>query len=189
MRKFTTRDLSLAAIIAAVYAVLTLILPIPAFTGIQVRLSEALTVLPFLFPAATPGLFVGCLIANLLSPYGLLDVVAGSAATLIACLWTQSLRNRWLAPLPPVVCNAAIVGAVIAFSVGGTGGAFLPAYALNAFTVGLGELIASAVLGQLLLGVLPRVRFFREIILSGCVVQIVNRLMDILAKDRDKIPV
>lgn len=70
----------------------------------------------------------------------------------------------WLAPLPPVVCNAVIVGAVIAFAEGGTGGAFWTAYAFNAFTVGLGELIASAVLGQLLLGVLPRVSFFREMI-------------------------
>ena len=79
MRKLTTRDLSLAAIIAAVYAVLTLILPIPAFTGIQVRLSEALTVLPFLFPATAPGLVVGCFIANLFSPYSL-DVIFGTAA-------------------------------------------------------------------------------------------------------------
>ena len=164
MSKFSIRDLTLAAMLAAVYAVLTMVLPIPQYAGVQIRFAEALTVLPFLFPAATPGLFVGCLIANLLSPYGLLDVVAGSAATLIACLWTQSLRNRWLAPLPPVVCNAAIVGAVSAFSVGGTGGAFWPAYALNAFTVGLGELIASAVLGQLLLGVLPRIAFFRKMI-------------------------
>ena len=83
MRKFTTRDLSLAAIIAAVYAVLTLILPIPAFTGIQVRLSEALTVLPFLFPAAAPGLAIGCLIVNLASPVGPLDIVFGTLASVI----------------------------------------------------------------------------------------------------------
>ena len=166
MRKFTVRELTLAAVVAAVYFVLCYFGNIfqLTFGPVQVRLGEALTVLPFLFPAATPGLFVGCLIANLLSPYGLLDVVAGSAATLIACLWTQSLSNRWLAPLPPVVCNAVIVGAVIAFAEGGTGGAFWTAYAFNAFTVGLGELIASAVLGQLLLGVLPRVSFFREMI-------------------------
>mgnify|MGYP000175791053 CR=1 FL=1 len=99
MRKFTTRDLSLAAIIAAVYAVLTLILPIPAFTGIQVRLSEALTVLPFLFPATAPGLVVGCFIANLFSPYSL-DVIFGTAATLIACILTRHMPNRYLAPLP-----------------------------------------------------------------------------------------
>ena len=161
MSKFSIRDLTLAAMLAAVYAVLTMALPIPQYAGVQIRFAEALTVLPFLFPAATPGLFVGCLIANLLSPYGLLDVVAGSAATLIACLWTQSLRNRWLAPLPPVVCNAAIVGAVIAFSVGGTGGAFWPAYALNAFTVGLGELVACYGLGLPILIALPKIPYFQ----------------------------
>ena len=83
MRKFTTRDLTLAAIVAAVYAVLTLTLPIPQFTGIQVRLSEALTVLPFLFPAAAPGLAIGCLIVNLASPVGPLDIVFGTLASVI----------------------------------------------------------------------------------------------------------
>ena len=148
MRKFTTRDLSLAAIIAAVYAVLTLILPIPAFTGIQVRLSEALTVLPFLFPATAPGLVVGCFIANLFSPYSL-DVIFGTAATLIACILTRHMPNRYLAPLPPVLCNAVIVGAECAwYQVGGFGPAFWPAYAFNAFTVGFGELLACYILGQ-----------------------------------------
>jgi len=107
---------------------------------------------------------VGCVIANLLSPYGLLDVVAGSAATLLACLWTQRLKNRWLAPLPAVVCNAGIVGAVIAFAQTGIGPAFWPAYALNALSVGLGELIASYVLGTMLLSAVPRISFFREFI-------------------------
>ena len=68
MSKFSVRDLTLAAMLAAVYAVLTMALPIPQYAGVQIRFAEALTVLPFLFPAATPGLFVGCLIANLLSP-------------------------------------------------------------------------------------------------------------------------
>ena len=83
MRKFTIRDLTLAAVLAAVYAVLTVALPIPQYGSIQVRLAEAMTVLPFFFPAATPGLFIGCVIANLFSPYPL-DVVCGSAATLLA---------------------------------------------------------------------------------------------------------
>ena len=100
MHKFSTRDLTLAALIAAVYAVLTVALPIPAYSGIQVRLSEALTVLPFFFPAATPGLFVGCIIANLFSPYSL-DVVCGSLATLLACLVTQRIPSKWLAPPSP----------------------------------------------------------------------------------------
>ena len=78
MSKFTTRDLTLAAVLAAVYAALTMLLPIPQYGPVQFRLAEALTVLPFVCPAAAPGLFIGCLLANLLSPYGLLDMVVGS---------------------------------------------------------------------------------------------------------------
>ena len=126
-------------------------------------MSEALTVLPFLFPAATPGLFVGCIVANLFSPYPL-DIVCGSAATLLACLMTQRMPSRWLAPLPPVLCNAAIVGAEIAWIETGFGPGFWPAYAFNALTVGLGELLACYVLGSLLLSALPRVSFFRALI-------------------------
>ena len=163
MRKFSVQDLTLAALLAAVYATLTLVLPIPAFTGIQIRMSEALTGLPFLFPAATPGLFVGCIVANLFSPYPL-DIVCGSAATLLACLLTQRMPSRWLAPLPPVLCNAAIVGAEIAWFETGFGPGFWAAYAFNAFTVGLGELLACYLLGSLLLSALPRISFFRTLI-------------------------
>ncbi|MGI5963786.1 MAG: QueT transporter family protein [Lawsonibacter sp.] len=162
MSKLSIRDLTLAAVLAAVYAVLTVVLPIPSYTGIQIRLAEAMTVLPFLFPAATPGLFVGCIIANLFSPYPL-DVLCGSAATLLACLWTQHMPNRWLAPLPPVLCNAVIVGAEIAWFEAGFTAAFWPAYAFNAVTVGLGELAACYILGSLLLNVLPHVSFFRPL--------------------------
>ena len=160
MRRSTVQDLTLAALIAAVYAVLTLALPIPAYSGVQLRVAEAMTVLPFLFPAATPGLFVGCFIANLFSPYPL-DILCGSLATLLACLMTQRVPNRWLAPLPPVLCNMVIVGAEIAWFETGFGPGFWTAYAFNAFTVGLGELVACVVLGQLLLTVLPKVPALR----------------------------
>lgn len=163
MRKFTIRDLTLAALIAAVYAVLTFALPLPPYSGVQLRVAEAMTVMPFLFPAATPGLFVGCIIVNLFSPFPL-DVVCGSAATLIACLLTRHMPNRWLAPLPPVLCNAVIVGAEIAWYEVGFGPGFFQAYAYNAFTVGLGELIACVVLGELLLTVLPKVSVLRPFI-------------------------
>ena len=164
MRKFTIRDLALAALIAAVYAVLTVALPIPQYSGVQLRVAEAMTVLPFLFPAATPGLFVGCFIANLFSPYPL-DILCGSAATLIACLLTQRMPNRWLAALPPVLCNAVIVGAEIAFSVmGGFGAGFWPFYAMTALSVGLGELAVCYVLGLSLLAFLPKIGVFRALI-------------------------
>lgn len=161
MKRFSARRLTLAALLAALYAALTLSLPIPQYGPIQIRFAEALTVLPFFFPAATPGLFVGCVIANLFSPY-VLDVVFGSAATLLACLWTQRVKHRWMAPVPPVVCNAVIVGAEIALLQSGVGPAFWPAFAMNALTVGLGELIACGLLGGILLVLVPRNGFLRE---------------------------
>jgi len=157
------RSLTLAAILAGVYAVLTLTLPVPPFHGIQLRVAEALTVLPFLFPAATPGLFVGCVITNLFSPFPL-DVVCGSAATLLACRLTRRMPNRWLAPLPPVICNMVIVGAEIAWYMTGFGPGFWTAYALNAFTVGVGELLACGVLGSILLSALYRSEVCRAMI-------------------------
>ena len=162
-RKGTVRDITLAALIAAAYVVLTFGIPLPPYAGIQLRVAEAMTVLPFLFPAATPGLVVGCFLVNLFSPYSL-DLIFGTLATLLACLLTQRVPNRWLAPLPPVLCNAVIVGAEIAWYEAGFGPGFWAAYAFNAFTVGVGELIACVVLGQLLLSALPRVPALRPYI-------------------------
>ena len=171
MRKFTVKDLTLAAMVAALYAVMSYFGNIfgLSYGPIQFRFSEALCVLPFLFPAAAPGLFVGCLITNLLSPFGPLDVAVGSLATLIAALWTMNMPNKWLAPLPPVLCNAVLVGFTIAFAetyVPGTGlSAAIPAaWAYNGLTVGLGELGACYALGMLLLYALPKIKYFRPMI-------------------------
>lgn len=156
-RRTLTHRLCFSAVIAALYAVLTLCLPVPSYGGIQIRFAEALTVLPFFFPEAIPGLAVGCFIANLLgSPYAL-DWIFGTLATLLAALWTSRLRRKWLAPLPPVVCNVVIVGAQIAWSETGFGDAFLGAWAWNGFTVGLGELVCCYILGMLLLHYLPKI--------------------------------
>lgn len=162
--RFTTHQLATAGVIAALYAVLAYFASIfgIAYGPIQCRFSEALCVLPFLFPAATPGLFVGCLVANLLSPYGALDIIFGSLATLLAAVWTQHTHHKWLAPLPPVLCNAVIVGAVISFQQTGFTGAFAGAFVYNAVTVGVGEAIACYVLGGVLLTVLPKVPALRR---------------------------
>ena len=162
MRKNTLKELTFAAMLGGAYAALTMLLPIPQYAGVQFRLAEALTLLPFLIPAATPGLFVGCFIANILSPYGLLDIIAGSAATLLACLWTQRMKNRRLAAIPPVVCNAVIVGGVIAFAMTGFGPGFWVAYAINAASVGLGEFVVCFVLGDLLLDAVVKIPVFRS---------------------------
>lgn len=157
----SVRNMAFAAVIAAVYAVLTVVLPIPQYGAVQIRFAEALTVLPFFFPAVTSGLFVGCVIANLFSPFPL-DIIFGSLATLLACLWTRRMPNRWLAPLPPVLCNAVIVGFEIAWATTGFTSAFWPAFGLNALTVGLGELIACYGLGLPLLGAITRRPVFRD---------------------------
>ena len=161
--RFSPRDLAVAGIIAALYAVLSYFSSVfgVAFGPIQCRFSEALCVLPFLTPAAVPGLFVGCLVSNLLSPYGALDIIFGSLATLLAALWTAKVRRKWLAPLPPVICNAVIVGAVITVQQT-SADLFLGTFLYNALTVGLGEALACYVLGGLLLCKLPRGLFSKS---------------------------
>ncbi len=110
-----TRSLCLSAIIAALYAALTLLLPAISYGELQCRVSEALTVLPMLLPQAIPGLFVGCLIANLLSPVGIVDIIFGSLATLIAAIGTYHLRKHpVLAGACPVVANGLIIGWMLA---------------------------------------------------------------------------
>ena len=156
MQQFNTRYLARAGVIAALYVVLTYLAGLMnlAYGPVQFRFSEALTVLPFLFPEAIPGLFVGCIVSNLISPYGVLDLVVGSLATLLAAVWTNRCGKRWFAPMPPVVANAVLVGAMIAWYEAGFGAGFVPAFAYNALTVGLGELIVCYVLGLPLLAVL-----------------------------------
>lgn len=145
-----------AAVIAAIYVVLTL--AINAFDlangAIQVRISEALTVLPFFTPAAIPGLFVGCLLSNFLTGAPIWDVIFGSLATLLGAAGTYMLRRqKWLAPVPPVIANILIIPPVLHFAYGLPGG--IPFFML---TVGIGEIISCGILGMLLLFLLQKYR-------------------------------
>lgn len=165
MKNFNVRTLTFSAIIAAVYAALTLLLPGPSYGYTQLRIAETLTVLPFLFPACAPGLAVGCLIANVLSPYGPIDMICGTFATALAAFLTAKMPNKWLAPLPPVLCNGVIVGGMIAwYQAGGFNEKFLPSFLLTGPGVALGEVIACYVLGLVILNVLPKIRFFQQMI-------------------------
>lgn len=162
--KLRTRQLTVAALTGAAYAVLSYFGSVFGITygPVQYRFAEALCVLPFLLPETAWGLGVGCLITNLLSPYGILDIVVGSAATLLAGLLTARCRSRWLAPLPPILTNTVLVGLVLAYEQAGTSVAFWPAYGFNALTVGIGEVVACYGLGTLLLRVLEKNKAFRE---------------------------
>ena len=153
MRKITVQQLTRAAIAGALYAVLTLLSSAfgIAYGPVQFRLSEALCVLPFLFPETAWGLFAGCWVSNLISPYGPLDMVVGSLATLLAALWTAKCRRKWLSARPPVVCNGLLVGAVLAWQQSGSWETFFPTFIANALSVALGEAVVCFVLGLLLL--------------------------------------
>lgn len=146
-----------AAIIAALYVVLTYFASMLGLSNgaIQIRFSEALTILPYFTPAAIPGLFIGCIISNLLAGAIVWDVVFGSLATLIGAVFTFLLRKktRWLAPLPPIAANTIIVPLVLTYAYGVPDGiGFLM------LTVGIGEVISCGILGMLLLKCLEKHR-------------------------------
>jgi uncharacterized membrane protein len=131
----------------AMIVVLTFVSAPISFGEIQVRISEALTILPVFTPAAVPGLFVGCLLGNMLSGAYLPDVIFGSLATLLGAIGTRALRNAspFLAPLPPIIANALIVPFVLRY----TYGVALP-IPLMMLTVGVGEVISCGGLGLIL---------------------------------------
>lgn len=144
-----------AAMIAAIYVVLTVIFAPFAFGEIQVRIAEALTILPVFTPAAIPGLFVGCLIGNILGGAILPDIIFGSLATFVGAVFTYLLRNqsKYLAPLPPIISNTVIVPFVLRY-----------AYGINLpipfmmLTVGVGEIISCGILGIIVYGALNKYR-------------------------------
>ena len=167
MHKFNTKNLTLAAMVAALYAVLSYFANIfgLSFGVIQFRMSEALTVLPFLFPATAPGLTLGCLITNLLSPYGPIDMVMGTLATAIAAWLTVKMPRWYLAALPPILVNMAILAPMWSWAeVGAINDAFWAVCAFNAGTFAIGETAVCYILGTVLLLALPKIRYFRTMI-------------------------
>lgn len=154
-----TRFLIQAAVIAAVYATLTITLLPLSYNVMQVRVSEALTILPYFTPAAIPGLFVGCLVSNMVGPYGLLDMVLGSSATLIAAFFSFLLRKRpLLVPLPPVIANGIIIGSMLYYAYAVP----MPLIACILW-VALGELISCYAIGYPLLRLLKKYKKIFEL--------------------------
>ena len=147
MKNKTTLYLTQAAMIAAIYVALTYVFAPISFSEIQVRIAEALTILPVFTPAAIPGLFIGCILGNLLGGALIPDVVFGSLATLIGAFFTRKLRNAspFLAPIPPIISNTLIVPFVLRY-------AYLVELPipLMMLTVCIGEILSCGVLGLLL---------------------------------------
>ena len=154
MKQITVHQIAFSGMLTALYAVLTISTSAISYGPIQFRIAEALCILPYFPPAATVGLTLGCLIANLFSTVSALDIVVGTAATLIACLLVRRIQKPWLAPLPVVLCNAVLIGAEIA--VVSSPDAFWKGFALFGAQVGIGELAVMYLLGLPLLLVLKK---------------------------------
>lgn len=169
MKHPSVHRLAFCAIVAAIYAVLTIFTGFMSFGTIQFRIAEALCVLPFFFPWSVWGVVVGCLMANLISPMGILDVVFGSLATFVSCLCISIIgntarRNAWwpciAACTMPVLWNGIVIGCLLAL----TGEYTLVMFPIMALvfgsTVALGEAVIMFVLGLPLLRWLPGSRLF-----------------------------
>lgn len=146
---------------AAVYVILTFVANALGLASgvIQIRISEALTILPWFTFSAVPGLFVGCILANMLTGCALFDVIFGSLATLLGALGSYYVgtkrpggqKAKWLLPLPPILANTLIVPFVLAYVYQFEGS--IPYFML---TVGIGEVISCGVLGLVLFGILKK---------------------------------
>lgn len=164
MKKSKAQSAAETAVIAAMYAALTLCLQPISFGGAQLRISEALTLLPVLTPAAVPALAVGCLISNFASPFGIFDIVFGTFATLAAALLSRFTRNVRIKDVPvlsavfPVLFNGISVGASIALM--NDGGFTFGVFAVNALTVALGEAVVCFALGLPLCRILEKRNLF-----------------------------
>lgn len=141
-----------AAMIAAIYVVLTFVFAPISFGEVQIRIAEALTILPLFTPAAIPGLFIGCFIGNFLGGAILIDVIMGSLATLIGAIISYMLRhNKYLVPLPPIISNTLIVPFVLKY------GYSVPLpIPFMMLTVGIGEVISCGLLGMIVLFALDK---------------------------------
>ena len=155
MQKKNIQFLTQAAMIAAIYVVLTFVANAFGLANyaVQVRFSEALTILPIFTPAGIPGLFIGCLISNILTGCAIPDIIFGSLATLIGAFGTRALKsNRFLAVLPPIAANAIIVPLILKYAYG------LEPLWFSFLTVPAGEIISCGALGLLLAFALNKYR-------------------------------
>ena len=145
------RYLARGAIIAALYATLTIAFSFLSYGQVQFRIAEGLTVLPFFMPEAVPGLFVGCLVSNFFSPLGLPDIIFGSTATLIGAFLASKIKTWWLVPLPTILSNTIIVGIELYF-------VFKTPILLNMGYVAIGEIVCCCGIGYLLIGSINKIK-------------------------------
>ena len=145
MKKLNTRQIALNGVVAGLYAAITILTASFAYGDIQFRIADALCLLVALEPSLTVGLTLGCVIANIFSAVSVLDIVVGSAATLIGCMLTARMKKTGLLPLPTILGNAVLGGAMLAFVL--TPETFWSGFALMGAQVAAGEVAVLYILG------------------------------------------
>lgn len=161
--KLSIKQLSISAMIAAMYATLTIVFSFMSYSNIQYRLAEALTILPIYSPVYILGLFIGCVIANLNSTLGPIDLVVGSLTTLVASTITYFIgksnfkSKTFLIPLPTVILNALVVGLELHLMLGNP-------LALGIIQVGWGEFVCAYILGILLMKFIESKKFLKNLL-------------------------
>jgi uncharacterized membrane protein len=169
MKTNLTRILTRGGVIAALYVILTVPLgqlgmgiPLGPFI-VQFRPAEALTILPILFPEAVPAVFIGVLLANLISQFGWIDVVFGSLITLVAALVTRRTRGSVIAWLSPIIFNAVFISVYVAWFIAGEWGtkAYWLAYIQNAVSIGVSQALVVFGLGVPLVALIRKI-YFKE---------------------------
>ena len=156
-KKMSTKFMVQGAMIAAIYVILTKIFEPISFGPMQCRVSELLTILPIFTPAAVPGVFVGCLVGNILGGCHMIDIIFGSLTTLLAAFLTYKLRKNWfIAVIPPIVLNGLIVGGYLP----AVYGMDIPVW-LSMVYVACGQVISCGICGLLLTKVLDKTPIFK----------------------------
>lgn len=152
MKKGKILYLTQSALIAALYVALTWLSNLVGLASgaVQIRISEALCVLPAFMPSAIPGLFIGCLISNISMGSNIFDIIFGSLATLIGAVFTSKLKNKFLAPIPAVISNTIIVPIVIMLCYTAKEARNMSTYLLTTLGVFAGEVISAYIFGVIL---------------------------------------
>ena len=161
MKKSAIRELAVSALITTIYVIMTWALSFSSFGVFQIRVAEALVLLCFFNKKYFTPLVLGCVLANLFSPYGLIDVVMGSIATAIGLFGVMKSKNIYIASIFPVVSNALIIGFELTYL---NGKMTLPIFLFNAACVGIGEFISVSVIGVMLFMILKKNHSFMELI-------------------------
>lgn len=145
MKKLTTKQIALSGVVAGLYAAITILTASFAYGNIQFRIADAMCLLVCIEPSLTIGLTLGCLIANIFSTVSVLDIVIGTAATLLGCLLTIQVKKMWILPIPTILANAVMVGAMLAFVY--TPESFWQGFAIMGAEVAAGEIVVLYLLG------------------------------------------